>query len=126
MHFDDPGIPRSRAASVMDLQEAIRRRAEGIYLHSGSLPGRDLENWIQAEREIMQELAQPSTRRTAIVIRVGDIQYVGEYSAASAADYRPGEIPAGTPMPVRFEGDKMFVMRPNGEELETTIVDWVR
>jgi len=53
---------------------------------------------------------------------VNDVKYVGEYDPASSAGYAPGEFGAGTRIPVRFEGDKMFVKRPNGAELETTIV----
>jgi hypothetical protein len=32
-------------------QEEIRRRAYEIYLERGGLPGRELEDWLQAERE---------------------------------------------------------------------------
>ncbi len=34
----------------------------------------------------------------------------------------PGEFDPGAPVPVRLEGDRMFVQRPNGKELETRIV----
>ena len=30
----------------------IRRRAYEIYLEGGSLPGRELEDWLRAEREL--------------------------------------------------------------------------
>ena len=108
--------PSSKAA---DLHEAIRRRAEEIYLESGRIPGRDTDNWTQAEREVMERF---STRRTAIVVKVGGVQYVGEYKLEEADGYVPGEFAAGTPVPVRFEGDKMFVRRHDGRELRTTIV----
>ena len=36
--------------SVLDDQ--IRRRAYEIYLERGEQPGRDLEDWFQAEREL--------------------------------------------------------------------------
>lgn len=32
--------------------DEIRRRAYEIYLERGSLPGEELEDWLQAEREI--------------------------------------------------------------------------
>jgi DUF2934 family protein len=101
-----------------DRHEAIRRRAEEIYLRNGKIPGHDLENWAQAEQEILRE----SPRRTAIVIRVDGAEYVGEYRAISSDGYRPGEFGPGAAVPVRFEADKMFVKRPNGKILETTIV----
>lgn len=106
-----------------ELHDRIRRRAEEVYLRGGCIPGRDLENWAQAEKEILEEL-QPS-RRTAIVVEVDGVQYVGEYAPASSDGYQPGEINPGAPVQLRFEGDKMFVLRPNGSELETTIVQRV-
>ena len=33
--------------------------------------------------------------------------------------YIPGEFGSGAAVSVRFEGDKMFVRRKNGKELET-------
>ena len=102
-----------------ELHEAIRRRAEEVYFRNGCAPGRDLENWSQAEREILAESAQP---RKAILVKVDGIQYVGEYTPATANGYAPGEFAPGDRFLVRFEGDKMFVQRPNGRELETTIV----
>ena len=102
--------------------EAIRRRAEEIYIRNGRVPGRDLENWAQAEREIARESAQAHTRRTAIIVRVNGTEYIGEYNPVSSDGYLPGEFGPGASVPVRFQGDKMLVKRPNGKILETTIV----
>lgn len=112
-------FPDGTLPTAADLHDAIRRRAEEIYVESGRVPGRDLENWAQAEHQIMSHLA---FRRTAVVVRVGGIQYVGEYKSEDADGYTPGEFAPGAPVPVRFEGDKMFIKRPNGRELQTTIV----
>jgi len=103
--------------------EAIRRRAEEIYIRSGRIPGRDLENWSQAEEEILREFVAVPARRKAVVISVNGVKYVGEYDPASSGGYTPGEFGSGAPVPVRFDGTKMFVKRPNGHELETTIVN---
>jgi hypothetical protein len=105
-----------------DQHEAIRRRAEEIYIRNGRLPGRDSENWAQAEQEILRESAAPTGRRTAIVVRVDGSEYVGEYKAEVSDGYLPGEFGRGASVPVRFHGDKMLVLRPNGKVLETTIV----
>ncbi len=106
-----------------DVHEAIRRRAEDIYVKNGRMTGRDKENWAQAEREIRQEIAAAKTaRRTAIVVRMNGVEYIGEYTPESADGYIPGEFGPGAAVPVRIEGDKMFVRRPNGKELETRIV----
>jgi hypothetical protein len=37
-------------------QEKIRRRAYEIYLEHGEHPGHELEDWLQAERELGQSL----------------------------------------------------------------------
>jgi uncharacterized protein YcfJ len=114
----------SQALSRADLREKIRRRAEEIYYRSGRVVGRDLENWSQAEREIRLELER-TNRRTAVVVRIDGVQYVGEYRTENAEGYIPGEIGPGAPVPIRFDGEKMFVKRPNGKELETRIVQKV-
>ena len=107
--------------SETDLHDSIRRRAEEIYFRSGRIPGLDLQNWARAEKEILEE-STPS-RRTAVIIEVDGVHYVGEYAPISSAGYQPGEIDPGAPVQLRFEGEKMFLRRPNGVELETTIVE---
>src|SRR5215472_16585305 len=37
-------------SSELDLHELTRLRAEAIYLRNGRIPGRDVENWTQAEQ----------------------------------------------------------------------------
>jgi len=104
-----------------DDHQAIRRRAEEIYIRNGRIPGRDIENWTQAEREILRE-ATGNFSRSAVAVKVSGVYYVGEYSVEAAQGYAPGEFAAGDPIMVRFDGDKMFVKRNSGAELETTIV----
>lgn len=115
--------PDSSAPGAADseMHEAIRRRAEEIYIRSGRIPGRDLENWSQAEEEIKREADAPA-RRKAVVVRVNGVHYFGEYQPDDCDGYQPGELGKGKVVPVRFDGNKMFVKRPNGRELETTIV----
>jgi hypothetical protein len=117
-------LPESGAGQdvVDELEEAIRRRAEQIYERNGKIPGRDIENWTQAEREIRSEAAQQVGGRTAVVVKVDGVEYVGEYEFAAADGYAPGEFAAGDPIAVRFEDEKMYVKRANGKELETRIV----
>jgi hypothetical protein len=50
--------------------EQIRQRAHEIYLEHGCQPGHDVDNWLQAEYELMQlpvrkiaDLEPPKTRR---------------------------------------------------------------
>lgn len=115
--------PQPWPITPQDRHEAIRRRAEEIYIRNGRIPGRDAENWAQAEQEILQEFPEGSAlRRTAIVVRVNGDEYVGQYDPESADGYVPGEFGKGASVPVRFHGAKMLVLRPNGKVLETTIV----
>jgi hypothetical protein len=114
--------PQPWPIKALDRQEAIRRRAEEIYVRNGRIPGRDAENWAQAEQEISRELAAEAPRKTAIVVRVNGEEYIGEYDPESADGYVPGEFSTGASVPVRFHGEKMLVLRPNGKVLETKIV----
>jgi len=107
--------------AISDLHEAIRRRAEEIYFESGEIPGRDLENWRQAEQDIHRQ-HEPTKPRRAIVVKVEGVEYVGEYQTESPDDYSPGEFSRGESVPVLIEGDRMLVRRPNGRTLQTKIV----
>ena len=102
-------------------QEAIRRRATELFRKGGGVAGHDVENWYQAEAEILRESATPSVRR-AVVVNVQGVVYTGEYEPTSAEGYTPGEWKSGEPVPVRLAGDKLYLRRPNGRELQTTIV----
>jgi len=104
-----------------ELQEAIRRRAAELFQKSGGLPGHDVENWYQAEAEILRESATHAVRR-AVVVNVQGIVYTGEYDSTSADGYTPGEWKPRDRVPVRLAGDKLYLRRPNGRELQTTIV----
>jgi hypothetical protein len=113
--------PHPPGASLADLHDVIAQRAREIYETSGRIPGRDVENWCQAEAEILRERAERPPKR-AIKVRVNGVEFVGEYHPELSGGYAPGEFLGGNLVPVRFAGDKMFVKRPNGKELETTIV----
>jgi Protein of unknown function (DUF2934) len=108
---------------VSELQNAIRRRAEEIYERSGRIQGRDVQNWIQAEAEVRSHAQSAIARKAAIVVKVEGVRYVGEYDSASADGYIPGEFKIGGPVTVRLHGDWMYVMRPNGKELQTRVIE---
>lgn len=79
-----------------------------------------MENWFRAEAEVLRESA--SQTRAAVVINLDGVVYTGEYESSCADGYLPGEWKTGDPVPVRLEGDQLFLRRPNGRELQTTIV----
>jgi len=114
-------MAQKRADESFHWQEAIRRRATELYQRSGAVPGHDLDNWCAAEAEIMRESTGYHTR-LAIVVNVNGVVYTCEYESAAAGGYVPGEWKPGDPVPVRFSGDKLYLRRGNGSELQTTIV----
>ena len=103
------------------MQEAIRRRATELYHQGGALEGHDVENWYQAEAEILRESTANPVRR-AVVVNLQGVVYTGEYEAAAAEGYTPGEWKPGDSVRVRLAGDKLYLRRRNGQELQTTIV----
>ena len=104
-----------------EIRELIRRRAAELFLKGGEVLGHDNENWLQAEAEILRESAATPVRR-AIVVNVEGVVYTGEYEFSSAEGYLPGEWKPGDPVPIRLAGDKLYLRRPNGRELRTTVV----
>lgn len=53
----------SQQGPELDLDERIRRRAHAIYLERGGQAGSDVDDWLQAEHEIMNE-QEPETSDT--------------------------------------------------------------
>ena len=104
-----------------NVQEAIRRRATELYRQGGAVEGHDEDNWYQAEAEILRESATHPVRR-AVVVNIQGVVYTGEYESTSADGYTPGEWKPGEAIPVRLAGDKLYLRRRNGRELQTTII----
>jgi len=114
-------MTRTYGNDSVRVQETIRRRAAELFQSSGAIEGHDVENWYQAEAEILRESARTAVRR-AVVVNIRGIVYTGEYECTSADGYVPGEWKPGDPVPVRLAGDRLYLRRPNGRELQTTIV----
>ncbi len=115
----------SAAAAVRspEVEEAIRRRAEKLYEERGRVPGHQVEDWLQAEAEVLREIARGQVPKPAfVVVRFQGAAYTGEYDANHCQGYMPGEFRTGVPVAVRFAADRLYVKRPNGKELETRIV----
>ncbi|MFZ0758924.1 MAG: DUF2934 domain-containing protein [Candidatus Sulfotelmatobacter sp.] len=114
-------MERTSASYSPQLREAIRRRAAELYQRNGAVEGHDAKNWYQAEAEILRESDTHPVRR-AVVVNVHGVVYTGEYEPTSAGGYTPGEWKPGDPVPVRLAGDKLYLLRRNGQELQTTVV----
>jgi hypothetical protein len=55
--------PRSpKPAHSSDIQECIRRRAYQLYEQRGRIDGFDLDDWVQAEREILGAQKQQTVK----------------------------------------------------------------
>jgi len=55
------------AASHVEAEESIRRRAHQIYRERGGGPGRELEDWLQAERELMGGNAIRAQQKATVI-----------------------------------------------------------
>jgi hypothetical protein len=53
-------IPQARKPPV-DLQEQVRRRAYELYEQRGREDGHELDDWLQAESEVVQQKAKAAT-----------------------------------------------------------------
>jgi hypothetical protein len=56
-----PAAPESNVnpePEALPTKEQIRKRAHAIYIENARQPGRDLANWLQAEKELRQALAE--------------------------------------------------------------------
>jgi hypothetical protein len=103
------------------MQEAIRRRATELYRLKGEAEGHDVENWCQAEAEILRETAA-HIPHPAVVVNLEGVVYTGEYDVAAADGYLPGEWKPGDRVVARLQGDRLYLRRPNGRELQTNVV----
>jgi len=51
-------VKRNSSPIPIDLESEIRRRAYELYEERGRTPGRDHEDWLVAEREVMARYSQ--------------------------------------------------------------------
>jgi hypothetical protein len=58
----EDGISNENAVSEGVRIEEILHRAHQIHRARGGLIGYDLEDWLQAERELIEEIGQPISR----------------------------------------------------------------
>jgi hypothetical protein len=57
---------KSPSTKKLSPQEKIQQRAYEIYLERNGAPGNPIEDWVRAEREILQKIRKP-TKKTATV-----------------------------------------------------------
>jgi hypothetical protein len=59
-----PAPARAKEAPIesLPLEERIRRRAYELYVERGNESGSELDDWLQAEEEVLQTLEEPLTK----------------------------------------------------------------
>ena len=59
-----PSPAPQKTGNYKPTQEEIALRAYQIYLQRGGAPGNELQDWIQAERQLLEENEKPRRRAT--------------------------------------------------------------
>jgi hypothetical protein len=59
-------------------------------------------------------------------VQLGDMVYVGSYWPRTRWSYSPTDFIVNDPVQVKIEGKHMYVKRPDGKELKTTVIQRVR
>ena len=57
-----PARAKETPLEALPLEERIRRRAYQLYVERGNQSGSELDDWLQAEEEVLQAQEQPSPR----------------------------------------------------------------
>ena len=58
---EEPAGPEATAPALSN--EEIARRAWEIYMARGAEPGHDFEDWLQAEKALLEEIRRAEARR---------------------------------------------------------------
>ena len=61
-----PATKKSRTTKAQPTQEEIALRAYHIFLERGGAPGNETEDWLRAERELLEE-SKKSKRKPKVV-----------------------------------------------------------
>lgn len=59
-----PSPAPQKTPNYKPTQEEIALRAYQIYLQRGGAPGNELQDWIQAERQLLEENEKPRRKAT--------------------------------------------------------------
>jgi hypothetical protein len=55
----EPARARETPIAALPLEERIRRRAYQLYIERGNQSGSELDDWLQAEKELLHTQEQP-------------------------------------------------------------------
>lgn len=117
-------VPIRKSSSILDqmreIQDSILRRAYEIFEQNGSMLGSDLDNWTQAERELVWKPAfelcekdgkfQLEAALAGIDAKDIDIDVTPEDIVLRASTQHQHKEPKGTVHYCEFQAGKMFRM----------------
>ena len=63
-----PAVSKSQTAERRPRREEIEVRAFQIYVDRGGAHGQDVDDWLQAERELLEKFAKTATMTKAAVV----------------------------------------------------------
>jgi hypothetical protein len=59
-------------------------------------------------------------------VQLGDMVYVGSYWPRTRWSYSPTDFIVNDPVQVKIDGKHMYLKRPDGKELKTTVIQRIR
>jgi hypothetical protein len=63
-----PAVSDSKTSEARPGREEIEVRAYQIYIQRGGTPGQDVEDWLQAERELLEERGKTAGRTKSAAV----------------------------------------------------------
>jgi Protein of unknown function (DUF2934) len=69
-----PARAKETPIEALPLEERIRRRAYELYVERGDQSDSELDDWLQAEEEVLQTQEQPSPTKADVFICTLDLE----------------------------------------------------
>jgi len=69
-----PARAKETPIEALPLEERIRRRAYELYVERGDQSDSELDDWLQAEEEVLQTQEQPSPTKADVFISALDLE----------------------------------------------------
>jgi hypothetical protein len=119
----EPSAAPESSQADTELRKAIARRARELWEQRGRVDGHAEEDWLQAEAEVLQSQKHAASPKTSfIMVKFAGSLYTAAYDPEHCDGYRPGELRKGAPVAIRLTADRLYLKRPNGQELEARIL----
>jgi DUF2934 family protein len=63
-----PAVKKSKKTKALPTYDEICLRAYHIFLERGGIPGNEQEDWLRAERELMEQFQKPGRKSKVVSI----------------------------------------------------------